>query len=348
MFLDDDDFDSDSEVEIEEQDLLKLKIQKECKNIIKATYKGKKIVNGFEVMERLGQGGFATVRKCKFCPTGKLYAMKKMAKNWLRKKREWSRKDGKMVMHTMLDKVMVGVGILKEMAHDNVVRLHSVINDPGDDTLYLILDYCHRKCVMDWNADSLSFRSKVFAKGPHGGIELGAVASVLAQALQGVEYIHKQGIVHRDLKPDNLLVTSDWIVKIADFGVSKKLEEKDGGQCADTAGTYPFMSPQIASGEKYCPFKADIWALGITMFALVFSTVPYYHEIHAQLFEQIKSKSVEFPGKIDDKELEDFLTKILEKDAEKRPSPADLQKHHWLEVNVKKGFTKPSNEEKLK
>jgi len=84
------------------------------------------------------------------------------------------------------------------------------------------------------------------------------------------------------------------------------------------------------------------------MFALVFSTVPYYHEIHAQLFEQIKSKSVEFPGKIDDKELEDFLTKILEKDAEKRPSPADLQKHHWLEVNVKKGFTKPSNEEKLK
>jgi len=57
---------------------------------------------------------------------------------------------------------------------------------------------------------------------------------------------------------------------------------------------------------------------------------------------------VEFPGKIDDKELEDFLTKILEKDAEKRPSPADLQKHHWLEVNVKKGFTKPSNEEKLK
>jgi len=62
--------------------------------------------------------------------------------------------------------------------------------------------------------------------------------------------VHKQGIVHRDLKPDNLLVTSDWIVKIADFGVSKKLEEKDGGQCADTAGTYPFMSPQIASGEK--------------------------------------------------------------------------------------------------
>jgi len=193
MFLDDDDdFDSDSEVEIEEQDLLKITIQKECKDIIKATYKGKKIVNGFEVMERLGQGGFATVRKCKFCPTGNLYAMKKMAKNWLRKKREWSRKDGKMVMHTMLDKVMVGVGILKELAHENVVRLHSVINDPGDDTLYLILDYCHRKCVMDWNADSLSFGSKVFAQGPHGGIELGAVACILAQALQGVKYSMNQ------------------------------------------------------------------------------------------------------------------------------------------------------------
>jgi len=84
------------------------------------------------------------------------------------------------------------------------------------------------------------------------------------------------------------------------------------------------------------------------MYALVFSKVPYYHEIHAQLFEQIKSKPVEFPGKVDDKDLKDLLSKILEKDAEKRPSPADLQKHQWLENNVKRGFTKPSNEEKLK
>jgi len=57
---------------------------------------------------------------------------------------------------------------------------------------------------------------------------------------------------------------------------------------------------------------------------------------------------VEFPGKVDDKDLKDLLSKILEKDAEKRPSPADLQKHQWLENNVKRGFTKPSNEEKLK
>eukprot|EP00471_Norrisiella_sphaerica_P001172 CAMPEP_0184483642 /NCGR_PEP_ID=MMETSP0113_2-20130426/5323_1 /TAXON_ID=91329 /ORGANISM="Norrisiella sphaerica, Strain BC52" /LENGTH=363 /DNA_ID=CAMNT_0026864189 /DNA_START=122 /DNA_END=1213 /DNA_ORIENTATION=+ len=333
-----DDFSSDSEEELKEDELKKFKIEAECKTVVRAKYKGRKIVNGFQPLESLGQGGFATVRKCKFIPNGKFYAMKKMRKGWLRKKREWSRNGGKMVMHTMLDKVMVGVKILQSLAHENIVRMHSVLNDPGVDTLYLVLDYCHRKCVMDWDCDALRFKSRIYSDGPHGGIELSAAASVLTQTLNGIKYMHSKMVVHRDIKPDNLLVTEDWQVKIADFGVSKQLEKK-GELFSDTAGTYPFMSPQIASGDRYCPYEADVWAMGITFFALIFSTVPYYHTGHHQLFEMIKSKPIEFPEKLGE-ELEDLTNKILEKDSKKRESISKLLAHSWLEKQLKAAFNK--------
>jgi len=334
------DFSDSDEEELTKEQLDALTIVPNCTKVQKARFGGKKLTNGFEMMGTLGMGGFATVKLCKFRPTGAVYALKKMRKPWLRKKREWSRKDGKMVFHTMLDKVMSGVEILKMMAHPNVVKLHSVMNDPEDDNLYLVIDYCERKQVMDWNSDKLEYESTIFAKGTLGGIEPGAVAHVAMQAAKGIEYIHKMGVVHRDIKPDNLLVTKDWVVKVADFGVSKKIDQKtDGGLLKDTAGTYPFMSPQIANGDSYEGKMADVWALGITVFALTFATVPYYNTAHAQLFELIKTEPVKFPKEVDDLS-KDFMLSMLEKDTKKRITLDKLQQHKWILEALAKGFKK--------
>eukprot|EP00467_Chlorarachnion_reptans_P023388 CAMPEP_0114535800 /NCGR_PEP_ID=MMETSP0109-20121206/28633_1 /TAXON_ID=29199 /ORGANISM="Chlorarachnion reptans, Strain CCCM449" /LENGTH=333 /DNA_ID=CAMNT_0001719437 /DNA_START=63 /DNA_END=1065 /DNA_ORIENTATION=- len=327
-----DEFSSDSEEELTKEDLQAISIQKEVTSMQKARFQGAKIINGFQILSTLGQGGFATVKRAKFCPTGDLYAVKKIRKGWLKKKREWTRKEGKMVMYTMLDKVMQGIDVLKDLGHDHIIKLHSVINDPGEDSLFL------------WDVDDLKFKSTVFKRGQFGGIELGAVAHVVDQAAKGLEYLHKQHVVHRDIKPDNLLVTENWVVKIADFGVSKKLTAEEKGILQDTQGTYPFMSPEIAAGKKYDAYMADVWALGVTFFALIFAKVPYFDQTHHKLFEMIKTEPVKIPSKVD-QPLEGILMKVLEKEPTKRLTAADVQNDSWIREHLKKGFTKRGKSE---
>ncbi|GAB5357342.1 hypothetical protein AAMO2058_000366600 [Amorphochlora amoebiformis] len=335
--LSSDDYDSDSDEELTPDDIKNLKIEENCAKIVKGSFQGKRLVNGFEISGTLGQGGFATVKKAKFIPTGKEYAIKKMRKSWLKRKREFSRRGGKMVMVTMLDKVMAGVKILEQLKHENIVRLHSVMDDRNDDALYLVLDFCARKQVMDWDSEVLRYKSSVFAPGALGGIEEGAVAHVLKGLLNGLNYLQSSNVAHRDIKPDNLLITSDWTVKIADFGVSKQIPEEEKGILTDTAGTYPFMCPQIAEGKNFNAFKADVWSAGITLFAILFSTVPYYHNIHAQLFTLILENPIVYPKKPSG-DLQDLLEKILEKDEEKRPYACELLKHPWIAASLAKGF----------
>ena len=140
-------------------------------------------------------------------------------------KREWSRVGMKMQMKTMLDRVMGGIETLKALRHRNVIFLHALFNDPSSDSMYLVLDYCEKRNVMEWASSKRRYESTVFRGGPMGGIDPAAAAYTAYGALCGIEYLHSQGVCHRDIKPDNLLLTGDWCVKIADFGVSCRFRQ---------------------------------------------------------------------------------------------------------------------------
>ena len=87
------------------------------------------------------------------------------------------------------------------------------------------------------------------------------------QICEGLEYCHQNGIAHVDLKPDNILLSSDNTIKLADFGLSdfNPSEEKR----SEVKGTKIYMAPEVLKGELYDPFRADIWSLGITLFQMV-------------------------------------------------------------------------------
>lgn len=138
----------------------------------------------------------------------------------------------------------------------------------------------------------------------------------------GVEYLHYQKIIHGDLKPENLLLAEGDVIKVADLGVCNEFLGDDSSIDQRTAtGTPAFRAPETLSGQKiYFDGKsADIWSLGVTLFAFLFGDVPFKSQAIPVLYEQIKSEDVTFPTNIaisDD--VKDLIAQMLTKDPEKR------------------------------
>jgi len=96
--------------------------------------------------------------------------------------------------------------------------------------------------------------------------------------IHGLQYLHGKGIIHRDIKPSNIFVTSDDHCKIGDFGVACKLEDPANDILESTEGTYHFMPPECWNFEKreFSGMKADIWSLGVTLFAMTYNSMPFW------------------------------------------------------------------------
>lgn len=145
---------------------------------------------------------------------------------------------------------------------------------------------------------------------------------IFRQVILGVEYLHYQKIIHGDLKPENLLLAEGDVIKVADLGVCNEFLGDDALIDQRTAtGTPAFRAPETLSGQKiYFDGKsADIWSLGITLFAFVFGDVPFKSQTIPVLYEQIKNEEISFPAKtmISD-ELKDLIKQMLNKDPETR------------------------------
>jgi serine/threonine protein kinase len=160
----------------------------------------------------------------------------------------------------------------------------------------------------------------------------------MRDAIHGLEYLHFHSVVHFDIKPENLLLDETGTLKICDFGVSHLLNH-DGQIVGDDSGSPAFQSPEKLSGKLLDNQAAavDVWALGITLFIMIYGFPPFLGNTVDQTYHLIQEEPLRVPDLPDVDSsvfLEDLLHRMLDKDPSARISLEEMMRHPWLVVLI--------------
>jgi WD40 repeat protein/serine/threonine protein kinase len=150
-----------------------------------------------------------------------------------------------------------------------------------------------------------------------------SVAQIGRQVAAGLAYAHARGIVHRDIKPSNLLLDTEGVVWITDFGLAKASDDGLTGT-GDILGTLRYMAPERFRGEA--DGRADVYALGLTLYELLTLRPAFDAPDRLKLIEQIKAEDPPRPRALDSRiprDLETIVLKASAKDAKDRYPTAD-------------------------
>jgi len=156
------------------------------------------------------------------------------------------------------------------------------------------------------------------------------------QILSAVNYLHHNYIAHCDLKLENILLMytkDEYMPVLTDFGFSKQIDQNDP-YTSEMCGTVMYISPEIANiyyggpKAKWCPFKSDIWALGIILYVMLTSKFPYENPKITLESNWSISNSQDFQKL--DPITQDFLEKMLARHPLARFNTYELLRHPWL------------------
>ena len=309
----------------------------------------RKTINQYSFIKNLGKGSFAKVKLAECGEKKEKFAIKIFDRDELNKRMMPDKDGDKKKMHTLMKNVMDEIDIMSSLNHPNVIRIHEIINDPDDKSLFIVMEYAAKGELLSFNEETGRFY-----KTGKDDKELEKeqvmdtterereIRRIMRELVNGLEYVHSKGIIHRDLKPENLLVDEKGIVKIADFGVAHQLKDPSNDMIHGSIGTNYFMSPECCqklSENGYSGKASDIWSLGVCLYVLITMKLPFVgsgsgNNQMMDLFEKIANSQYE-PPKNTSTNLSELLSKLLEKKAENRITIDEIKKHPFMTGNQK-------------
>jgi mitogen-activated protein kinase kinase kinase len=183
--------------------------------------------------------------------------------------------------------MMGEISLLKQLSHPNIVRYLG--SEKIGECYFIYLEY-------------MSGGSIASLLKKHGAFAEQIVKNYVRQILTGLYYLHKHKVIHRDIKGANLLVDSDGVVKLADFGCSKRLERSQSQEDMLTSlkGSVPWMAPEVIRQVRYGR-KIDIWSLGCSVIEMLSASHPWgemENHLAGMMKIALSSELPEFPEHI--------------------------------------------------
>ncbi|TDZ87628.1 Calcium/calmodulin-dependent protein kinase kinase cmkC [Colletotrichum sidae] len=305
-------------------------------------------INQYIIKEEIGRGSYGAVHLATD-QYGNEYAVKEFSKVRLRKRaqstilRQGARRPQRFAHRVSLnaplppefgrDRMPTGsaddalffikeeIAIMKKLNHPNLVQLIEVLDDPEEDSLYMVLEMCKKGVVMKVG---LGEKATPYAED--------SCRYWFRDLILGIEYLHEQGVIHRDIKPDNLLLTEDDVLKIVDFGVSEMFEKPgEGMKTAKSAGSPAFLAPElcVVRHGDVDGKPTDIWSMGVSLYCLRYGKIPFEHDGVLEIYEAIKTETPSLPED-ENPDFVDLMNKILEKDPKNRIKMEELREHPWV------------------
>lgn len=165
-------------------------------------------VNNYLLLDNLGKGSYGEVRLCRLKPTDKLFAIKIISRDLVKK-----RKSGNTT-ETYFEDIKREIAIMKKLLHPNILRLYEVLDDPKVNKLYLVLEYMKRGDLLNYlkekNEDTdvpVNPKNTMEKKQKKIIVNENDLWDIFKQVAEGIRYLHYQNIVHGDIKPQVLLIS---------------------------------------------------------------------------------------------------------------------------------------------
>jgi eukaryotic-like serine/threonine-protein kinase len=250
---------------------------------------GRVLGNRYEIVEKLGEGGMATVYKARCQILNRFVSVKIL-------KKEYS-SDAEFLKKFSREATAVA-----SLSDNNIVNVYDVGAD--GDINYIVMEYVQGKSLKE----ILNERGKLSTDQALAvGIQIG----------KALEHAHKNNIVHRDIKPHNVLVTNEGVVKVTDFGIAKSSDSVTITNSSKVLGSAHYFSPEQAKGNVV-DNRTDIYSLGIVLYELVTGRVPFDAESPVSIALKHIQEPVVPPIQLNEN-IPDALNKLILKAIEKEP-----------------------------
>ena len=209
--------------------------------------KGRLLGNRYEIIEKIGSGGMATVYKAKCHVLNRYVAIKIL-------------RDEFTTDEEFIKRFEVEAQSAASITHPNIVSVYDVGVDGN--LYYIVMELIKGKTLKEIITEE---------KGPLPWKWSVNIASQIASAL---ETAHRNHIIHRDIKPHNIIITEDGVAKVTDFGIAKAVSNSTITAFGTTIGSVHYFSPEHARGG-FTDEKSDLYSLGVVMYEMLTGKVPF-------------------------------------------------------------------------